>query len=318
MAAYDHDTSDSSSPYTGYRKDEIMEEKNVIWISSYPKSGNTWIHSVIRLAGKNYGFPQSDLDVYNMLSKNQKPQANPCVASEFENNPCVVLKTHSPWKANEPIHAFKNLELVNTAYIHVYRNPLDVLLSYINFTRLEYEYRQDNENYKKFLFLDLLGFDEPITFDEWQKMSIDTLPKEKLDNALNYFTNHSMRLKSISNMASGWIHNNESWLLRAKRAMHGISISYEDCVEKPEIFLQVCPFFKFTEQDILAALQTINQKAQVASKQGNSNQKVFYNKMSAFYFKDYFSEHIVGRFIETHKEVLQRFGYFSALQEIYI
>ena len=35
-----------------------MIKRNVIWIASYPKSGNTWIHSVLRLAGKTMAFPR--------------------------------------------------------------------------------------------------------------------------------------------------------------------------------------------------------------------------------------------------------------------
>jgi len=56
----------SGQSNTDPQADKQMVKRNAIWISSYPKSGNTWVHSVLRLAGKRYGFPQVDMDAYNI------------------------------------------------------------------------------------------------------------------------------------------------------------------------------------------------------------------------------------------------------------
>lgn len=49
-------------------KDSMKFPSDVVWLTSFPKSGATWTQSVVRNAGKNYEGPQIDLDVYNILT----------------------------------------------------------------------------------------------------------------------------------------------------------------------------------------------------------------------------------------------------------
>ena len=189
-----------------------MVKRNVIWIASYPKSGNTWIHSVLRLAGKNYGFPQVDMDVYNISKKGNGLTVCDAVEEKFSNNPCVVLKTHSSFKENQPIHQLPNVELVNAAFIHIYRNPLDVLLSYLNFTRIEYKSHIEDSTYKNNLFIELLGFARIYDYDEWLSMSLDVIPQINLDHALDCFSDNMMMLKGLNAMSGSWLENAQSWI----------------------------------------------------------------------------------------------------------
>src|SRR5687768_1005670 len=115
----------------------VVTPESVIWIASYPKSGNTWVQTVIRRAGKSHGFPKRDLDVYKHIRAGQAPVAVGGIRPEVSRGHTTVLKTHARHVPGTRIHPELNLQAVG--FIYVMRNPLDLLLSYINFTRLQYE-----------------------------------------------------------------------------------------------------------------------------------------------------------------------------------
>lgn len=285
-----------------------MENLNAVWITSYPKSGNTWIHSVVRLAGKKYGFPQVDMDVYNLLKDNKLPELCPAVKNSICEDACVVLKTHAAYEANNQIHQFNNIHLSNKAYIHIYRNPLDVLLSYLNFTRLEYKAHIDNAGYKKRLFREMLGYDDIYEYDSWIEMSLDSIPQSNLDHALDYFSDNNLALSTLSAMSGSWLENTRTWI-NAKSDMPGISIRYEDCLEGVGEFYKLCDFFLFDKRDVEESLHFVNNRARAMSTEGNKDQGIFYNKMSAYYFRDYFSSAAIDRFLSRNEKPLNEVGY---------
>lgn len=294
-----------------------MKENNIVWITSYPKSGNTWIHSVIRTAGRSYGFPQADMDVYNIMRAGKEPPANPAVADKYANPDCVVLKTHSPWRRGKQLHGFPDIKLNEVAFVHVYRNPFDLLLSYINFTRLEYKNRGDDATYKNFIFLELLGFDRTYSIDEWLDISVDDIDRTNLDHALNYFSSHHFNLPTLERMATSWIANTRSWF-EASQSLDGLLVRYEDCLTRPEeTFSGMTPFFKFNQGDILAALDSVNSTARSMSTSGNKEQTVFYNKMRAYYFKEYYSPEAVMKALGENEAVLRDFGYYDEIKALY-
>lgn len=281
-------------------------KRNVIWIASYPKSGNTWIHSVLRTAGRGFNFPQVDMDVYNILRGQKELAVCGAVDPDFCDNPCVVLKTHSPYKPR--MHQMPAFELVNVAYIHILRNPLDVLLSYINFTRLDYQRKPTDPDYRNTLFRELLGFERPLEYGQWLGMTLDQIPRRNLDHALEHFSANGMELKELRLMAGNWVDNNESWKA-AGGALPGYSIRYEDCVADPREVAKLADLFTFGREEVLGALKFENAKASARPADPTSHDAVFYNKMRAYYFVDYFSRDAIDRFLVRHEAALQRLGY---------
>ncbi|MDQ6963740.1 MAG: sulfotransferase domain-containing protein, partial [Mariprofundales bacterium] len=100
---------------------------NVIWLASYPKSGNTWLGTF--LYHYFYGKPKSSSviadfvpDIHDLLSKGHGlNEANPNA---------IICKTHFLYSANHPyIDSTKG-------FICLLRHPKDVLLSVMNFVRL--------------------------------------------------------------------------------------------------------------------------------------------------------------------------------------
>jgi hypothetical protein len=283
----------------------MSEITKVIWIPSYPKSGNTWVHSVLKASGKKCGFPQVDLDVYNLLKSGNKPEVCPIIKKSISQSDSAVLKTHVQYSEN--MH--DELELNPIAFCHIIRNPLDVLLSFINFTRIQYATRKNDHNFKRNLFIELLGFDNIVAFDKWQNMTLDSLPRKNLDNALTYFSENDGSIPNFMNMSGTWFAHAVSWR-EAGSKLPGISLRYEDLIDDKNEFLKLSSIFELTDQDILEGLTIINNKQKTARKDPNKPRaKIFYNKMSSYYYMDYFSQSCILNFLDRHSEKLQKLGY---------
>jgi len=293
---------------TGVFQEISMQNFNVIWIASYPKSGNTWVNGVLQQAGKKYGFPQVPMGVHSMLRNGVQPEICDAVSGRFAENACVVLKTHSAYQGKNELHHFPDMQLRTAAYIHVYRNPLDVLLSYLNYTRIEYKANVDKDGWKKCLFVEILGFQKPIEYEAWLATNLDDIPQKNLDHALDYFSDNAITLKTLAEMSGGWLEHTQSWIDAAKD-IPGYSIRYEDCLVDPEQFVKLSDLFIFRRKDVLSALEYQNSKTKAFSMSGNHEETVFYNKMSAYYFTEYFSKAAINRFLNKYEASLKQLGY---------
>lgn len=132
--------------------------KKIIWISSYPKSGNTWVRYLLG----NYFYNKSKIHTFN-ISKyiNQFPpkeilekyltadilKQNPQLIAKYwikiqedliklDQNP-IFFKNHSAL-LNIEGNNFTNA-LVSIAAIYLIRDPRDVVISYANFTNRSYD-----------------------------------------------------------------------------------------------------------------------------------------------------------------------------------
>src|SRR5689334_16270322 len=96
----------------------------VVWIASYPKSGNTWVRFLLT----NYlaGPVQRSADVAATIPSLHEPYDK----ARLEGAETVYCKTHYPWFASHP-HADKTRKAVV-----IVRHPKDVLLSNMDYDRL--------------------------------------------------------------------------------------------------------------------------------------------------------------------------------------
>ena len=213
----------------------------IIWLASYPKSGNTWI----RLFLNSLLYNDENLDINNIKIE-QFPQkfhfddlvkdtnnleevsVNYIVAQDKINldNRVKFFKTHSAnWKAYNT--SFTNLE--NTlAVIHIIRDPRNILTSILNhFSRENYE--------------EALKFMINPTQRIWDKNN----EKEKF-------------LTLISN----WSNHYNSW---KKFEKNNLTISYENLLSEPEKeFTKICDLLgkitdlKFEKKQISKAIDECN------------------------------------------------------------
>ena len=131
----------------------------IIWISSYPKSGNTWMRYLI----SNYFFNKSnnfdaniienikkfnlDDEIVNSVSKKENFIDNPFNVSKYWiesqkrmkilNGNVAFLKTHNAL-INISNNEFTNAQL-SLAIIYIVRDPRDVAISYSKYRNLSYD-----------------------------------------------------------------------------------------------------------------------------------------------------------------------------------
>ena len=268
--------------------------------------------SALNKAGRVYGNQSGEVDAYLIQASGKLPCINCSVQPRFQVHPCSVLKTHSQFSPQGQPHSFPGLTAQTVGYIHVYRNPLDVLLSYINYSRLEYKSNQGSVYYRKRLFHDLLGFDKVYSYDDWLEQGIDTIPVRNLDHALDHFSASGIAIPHLQNLAGSWASHLESWH-SVPDEIPGHTIRYEDCVSDSSAFDPLADMFLFGPAELRAAVGSVNQAARKFSAEGNQNQVIFFNKMRAYYYPDYYSQSAVSRFCAAHGEILAKYGYQSIL-----
>lgn len=108
----------------------------VVWIASYPKSGNTWVRFLLH--HYLFGEPASSIELNKRIPDLHRP-AGRIDTSQSR----LLVKTHFPLSDSLPY-----LAMTDRA-IHIHRHPKDVLLSGMNYTRLESSRTPDAAAYAK-------------------------------------------------------------------------------------------------------------------------------------------------------------------------
>jgi len=95
----------------------------IIWLASYPKSGNTWLRFMLYAA--LYGSPKQSIDITTKIADIHRPlPTNPDPSGP------TYIKTHFQLTDQHP-------QLGSTLKaIHIIRNPRDILLSALNYRKL--------------------------------------------------------------------------------------------------------------------------------------------------------------------------------------
>ena len=104
-------------------RDAMPPTSPVVWIASYPKSGNTWLRFMLYSA--LYGPPKSSIDVPAKIQDIHRK-----LPTDLDSSGPVYIKTHFELTDQHP-----RLSETGRA-IHIIRNPRDVLLSSINYRKL--------------------------------------------------------------------------------------------------------------------------------------------------------------------------------------
>lgn len=289
-----------------------MVEQNALWIASYPKSGNTWVASVLAAAGCRFGYAEGRYDAYNLQAAGEDPVPCAAVDPRVGGERCAILKTHAPYSADGLPHRFRTVVPVSAAYVHIVRNPLDVLLSYIGFTRLEYAHRPQDETYRQRLFVDLLGFQAPVDAARWRGTGLDAIPRENLDHALGRFSRDGLSIGTIEPMSGSWLGHLRSWK-DAAEALPGCALRYEDCLADDAAFAPVASLLTVGVEAIVEGTRAVGQRVEKAASTGSERDRIFFNKRKAYYFRDYFSPAAIDRFLADHERDLEETGYGSLL-----
>jgi hypothetical protein len=272
----------------------------IVWLASYPKSGNTWLraflHNLFRdpdnplplneLGGGGLTTSEAALPWYRLFDPRE-----PAAWSQEEVD-AMRLKAHEAIAASVPGNIFCKIhgasfalrgrptvnQTVSAGAIYVVRNPLDVALSYADFQ----------------------GVTTDIAIRVLATRNFE-LPKDK-DN--------------VSEPLGSWSQHVESWTGRPNPGLH--VMRYEDMLEKPvEAFGGVARFLGLpvSPQRLQKAIRFSSfkvlrgQEDSTGFSERSPAQDRFFRAGRSGQWRDALNDEQVARIVADHREQMARFGY---------
>ena len=270
----------------------------IVWLASYPKSGNTWLRAFLTNLIANRDTPVPFEDYANFTSneasahwfatrlkgrfdRSQMP-AVAAMRGEVQReiaatgNPYLLVKTHS-YQGDAFGHPQINAD-VTAAAIYVVRNPLDVAISFANHNASEID----------------------------QAISIMAKPG----------TSSSMANGTVFEWTSDWSTHVASWTAQPNE--HLCVVRYEDMIDQPlETFSRIAQFLRI-EADEMRIRRAIDassfDRLQEMEREGGFAEKpdgadVFFRAGRKDQWREVLTTEQVRRISARHRTQMQRFGY---------
>ncbi|MGO1119946.1 sulfotransferase domain-containing protein [Rhodovibrionaceae bacterium A322] len=270
----------------------------LIWLASYPKSGNTWmrafLHNMLRNPDKpipineidRFTIGDANIGWYNRFTSKKgdelsledlaelRPKVHRAFTTAFPDS--VFVKTHSYMgeSCGTPLITME----VTAGAIYVVRNPLDVTIS----------------------FADHFG----LTID-------------KAIEAMSRPGGHSKPTESaVVEFINGWSQHVQSWTQIPNPALH--VVRYEDMTNKPlQTFRKITKFLGVNPSDerISKAIRFSSfkelqkQEKETGFVERSENQKAFFRKGGTGGWRKKLTDEQVRKIVKLHREQMNRFGY---------
>jgi len=277
-----------------------MGKRNIVWIASYPKSGNTWFRAVLNnllsapedvksineldlagIASSRTLFDQLSGISSSDLSIDEIEKYRPMVYRQLsdESDDTIYLKVHDAWKLNSAGDALFP-EDASKAVIYIIRHPLDVAVS------LSYHNSEDvNDSLKK-----MNDFSYGLCLGK--KRIFNQLPQ-------NLHT---------------WSRHVRSWVMESGLKVH--LLRYEDMIDNPyEAFSAALTALdlKYSEDMLLAAIRNSDFEVLKLQEQAEGfvekpiNAASFFRKGSKAEWVNQIEKEVAKAFLNENREILQLF-----------
>ncbi|MFC2104092.1 sulfotransferase domain-containing protein [Bacteroidota bacterium] len=282
-----------------------MYKKNIIWLASYPKSGNTWFRvfltnllsdsekpaNINDLKEISISSSRKNFDEYTGLSASdltfeEIDRLRPDVyrMQSYESKELLFKKVHDQFyyiNKNQPLFPLE----ISRGIIYIIRNPLDVLVSFAYHSAQPINKMISNLNNSNFAFCD---------------------KNDKLQNQLRQ-------------IIGSWSDHVNSWTKQTVIPIH--VMRYEDMINNTfEVFKKAVKFLGLDEKDIkihdaikksdFSVLS--NQEKQDGFKEKMIKSKSFFRKGKIGDWNNYLNQKNIDEIIATHKEIMKRFGYLDS------
>ena len=271
---------------------------NIVWLASYPKSGNTWLRAFLAnlIANRptpvplaelpNYGRLEAEPELYSRIAGRPstelsftelcalRPQVHAAIAAAAPKT--VFVKTHSMAGAMDGVPLLT--PSVSAGSIYVVRNPLDVVISMSHH----------------------FGID--------------------LDAAIDYLNNENSATENselfVSEFLGSWSQHAKSWAdMESERIL---ILRYEDLLDKPAKYFGKVARMIGADNDRIRVERAIRHSdfralADMEKRDGfvevPIKGKRFFRAGRSNQWREKLSRDQVTRIVETHRTQMQRFGY---------
>lgn len=286
------------------RKAAATPPQGILWLASYPKSGNTWtrtfLHNLFKILEGDCPAPQNINEMYEftawdlMAESYEKLLGKPvkeCTRQEIadvrpkvqaqvaaETDGLAIVKTHHALVKDRGVPAI-NFE-VTTGAVYIVRNPLDVAISF--------SHHMDT------------------TVDE----TIDLMQVRDAETAITE--------RSVYEVYGSWSQHVESWTRKSHRGLY--LMRYEDMLSDPtrtfgglarHLLLRPsqCQLGDAIERSSFEKLQ--NQEAELGFSEKPRDAQRFFREGRAGQWRDRLTRRQVRRILKAHHVQMARFGYLT-------
>lgn len=280
--------------------------KKIVWLASYPKSGNTWFRVFLSNLLSKENHPADINNLYaTPIASNRELfdeatglSSSDLTPEEIDNlrpgvyeyaarnsNELLFQKVHDAWlitKSGEPM--FNNK--VTKSVVYFVRNPLDVAVSFSNHL----------------------------------SKSLEATVKIMDDNGYAFGSTSNRLHLQLRQKLLTWSNHVKSWVDESNLPV--IVLRYEDM--KSDTFSTFSKALKFigieaSDEDILKAIgfsdikEMQKQEAEKGFKEKPANASSFFRKGEIGSWRTDLSEDLVKKVCEDHREMMVRFGYLDKL-----
>lgn len=279
------------------RKQQMKDKCGIWWLASYPKSGNTWVRYMLALYFGRESQTINDMDVVRDDIRHSDTQT---VCSK----PCNML-TDEESLLLRPAMLHTRIALHRSSYPLILKthNRCDIFPEYMFVPWLVfgaiYIVRDPRD-----VVISLAAHTGQTIDQAIEMLGNETAAVENKDKPV--FKHY---LSSWSNHVRGWFHQQMS---------PGITLRYEDMLERPEDTLQTILHFMCIDPIDSAKVERAILKSQFKHMKGyeeisgfNEAGKsgTFFNHGTSGHHKDILTKKQADKILHDHKEVMQDFDY---------
>ncbi len=279
-------------------------KKNIVWLASYPKSGNTWFRiflsnlfsdspqavNINELTETTMSSNRSIIDSYlgmhsSELTAKEIDKLRPQVFKRFsdEKEGTAYVKTHEAWTLNSIGNPIFPKEITK-GVIYIIRNPLDIVISYSY---------HNNESIDK--TISILNNDFSKLCEKKEKLNIQT-----------------------QQILTSWSSHVRSWTDDSNLPVH--IIRYEDMLDHPlKSFKRAVDFLnlKYEESEIINAINNSSfdtlkeMETSDGFKERGIYSEAFFRKGESNEWESELLETQINEIVKYQHKIMKRFGYLK-------
>jgi hypothetical protein len=276
---------------------------NIIWLASYPKSGNTWFRAFLTnlMSKSNQPADINDLFPSTIASSRQ-------LFDEISGIPSADLTFSEIDKIRSEIYRLEGFESEEIQYHKIH----DAFIKMPNGKSII-----PASVTKAVLYFIRNPLDVAVSFAHHQGIDLDKTIQIMNDEEFAFCFHNDRLHNQMHQVLLSWSRHVQSWVDYSKLPL--MVIRYEDMYYKGlETFKQAVSFVGFspTNKEIYKALKKSTfenlkkQEIEKGFREKNSRSESFFRKGIPGDWKNVLSKKQINQIVKVHKKFMERFGYF--------